>query len=191
MQDPRITGGRARGIRLKVPSQGTRPATDFLRESIFGHIGTRILEAQIIDLFAGCGAYGLEALSRGASSLIAIDNNHKVGPCIKENHARVCKSMDLDPPLKFIKSNALSWVPTETQYADIVFADPPYDLYDSAADALMAALASCLKSTVSGLLIVEHPAHFKDFPVPDGFGLKRTLGAKDGKSPAASVFAKQ
>jgi len=188
MQELRITGGGARGIRLKVPSKETRPATDFLREAVFSHIGTQITGARIIDLFAGSGAYGLEALSRGASSVIAVDDNPRAGPCLKENHARVCKSLGKEPGLRYIKANALNWQPDEADYADILFADPPYDFYKSGADALLARAVSCLKSDAPGLFILEHPADFSDFQVPEGFELKRTIGPKRGKSPAASMF---
>ena len=190
MQDPRITGGRARGIRLKVPSKSTRPATDSLRQSVFSHIGPLIDGAQVIDLFAGTGAYGLESLSRGARSLIAIDNSSRAGSCLKENYARLCKSVAQRPPFRFIKANMLSWRVGKTQRADIVFADPPYDFYKSDAKKILAASLSCLKSEISALLILEHPGDFSDFTIPEGFQLKRTLGAKKGHSPAASIFCK-
>ena len=65
----RITGGKARGIRLKTPPRKnaqTRPATDRLRESLFSSLGDQIIGSHCLDLFAGTGSYGLEALSRGA-----------------------------------------------------------------------------------------------------------------------------
>ena len=188
MHELRITGGGARGIRLKVPSKETRPATDFLRGAVFSHIGMQISGARVIDLFAGSGAYGLEALSRGASSVIAVDDNPRVGSCLKENHARICKSLGQKPGLRYIMANALSWQPDEADCADILFADPPYDFYKSGVDALLTQAVSCLKSDAPGLFILEHPADFSDFKVPDGFELKRTIGLKRGKSPAASVF---
>ena len=70
----RITGGLARGIALDVPKKGeVRPATDFVRERIFGRLATAIQNTNVLDCFAGTGAYGLEALSRGAQHVCFVE----------------------------------------------------------------------------------------------------------------------
>ena len=69
----RVTGGKARGIPLRVPSGPVRPATDYLREAVFSSLAAWVPSARVLDLFAGTGAYALECLSRGASSAVAVD----------------------------------------------------------------------------------------------------------------------
>jgi 16S rRNA (guanine966-N2)-methyltransferase len=70
----RISGGDARGIRLKVP-KGARPASEKVRQAIFSSLQHHVLDARVLDLYCGSGAYGLEALSRGASSAVFVDTD--------------------------------------------------------------------------------------------------------------------
>ena len=77
----RLTGGRARGIPLKAPDEGTRPATDQLREAVFSSLAARIPGARVLDLFAGSGSYGLEAWSRGADRVVFIEKNYRFCRC--------------------------------------------------------------------------------------------------------------
>ncbi|MGB0290553.1 MAG: RsmD family RNA methyltransferase [Opitutales bacterium] len=84
----RITGGKARGIQLSAPKgRETRPATDQMREAIFSFLGPRIAGARIADCFAGTGAYGLEAMSRGASAGLFVENSAEVIACLRQNLA--------------------------------------------------------------------------------------------------------
>ena len=72
----RIISGIAKGIRLKAPKgMNTRPTTDRVKESVFGILSSRLVDAEVLDLFAGTGNLGLEALSRGAASAVLIDKN--------------------------------------------------------------------------------------------------------------------
>jgi len=70
-----------------------RPATDGLRQAVFSSIAARVPGAQFLDLFAGSGAYGLEALSRGAAGGIFVEKNAKAAGCLRHNLAAVCKSL--------------------------------------------------------------------------------------------------
>src|SRR4051794_29287469 len=90
----RISGGRARGIPLLAPKgDAVRPATDGMRQSVFSSLGDRVVDARFLDLFAGSGAYGLEALSRGAATGVFVEQNAKAAACIERNIAAVCKSL--------------------------------------------------------------------------------------------------
>src|SRR3954470_14415206 len=90
----RISGGIARGITLAVPKGGqVRPATDGLRQAVFSSLGERVVAARFLDLFAGSGAYGLEALSRGAAGGVFVEQNHRATACLRENISAVCKSL--------------------------------------------------------------------------------------------------
>src|SRR5688572_25253543 len=90
----RISGGKARGIPLVVPKgDAVRPATDGMRQAVFSSLGERVVGARFLDLFAGSGAYGLEALSRGAAGGVFVEQNPKAAACVRRNIAAVCKSL--------------------------------------------------------------------------------------------------
>ena len=89
----RISGGAARGIPLAVPKgDAVRPATDGMRQAVFSSLGARIVAARFWDLFAGSGAYGLEALSRGAAGGIFVERNPKAIACVKQNLGAISQS---------------------------------------------------------------------------------------------------
>ncbi len=81
----RITGGRARGALLKSPPKNVRPATDRTRQAVFSRLGASIVGSSVLDLFAGSGSYGLEAISRGAIRCHFVEKNRKTLACLKEN----------------------------------------------------------------------------------------------------------
>ena len=86
----RISGGKARGITLRtVKNTDLRPATEANRERLFSSLGQQIQKKRVLDLFAGSGSYGLEALSRGASDAIFVEKNRKVAKYLNENLDRV------------------------------------------------------------------------------------------------------
>jgi len=86
MTSPRIIGGKAGGIRLhSVPGKGTRPITDRVKEALFNILGIEIEGAALLDLFAGTGSVGIEALSRGAAFVRFIDTSHHAIKVIREN----------------------------------------------------------------------------------------------------------
>src|SRR5512135_1734124 len=90
----RISGGGARGITLVVPKgDAVRPATDGMRQALFSSLGARVVDAHFLDLFAGSGAYGLEALSRGAAGGVFVEQNAKAVACVRQNVAATCKSL--------------------------------------------------------------------------------------------------
>ena len=91
-----ISGGQAKGIPLEVPKGiEIRPSTQANRERLFSSLGERILGINFLDLFAGTGSYGLEALSRGAKSGHFVEKNRKAIQSIKKNHSNICKSASL------------------------------------------------------------------------------------------------
>lgn len=111
----RITGGRARGIVLKIPARGTlRPATGYLREAVFSSLGARVASARVLDLFAGTGAYGLEAVSRGATHATCVDANAAAVIAIRANLAAVAKAMGVAGPDalgRASEGDVFSWQP--------------------------------------------------------------------------------
>ena len=93
----RITGGQARGISLALPKgDAVRPATDALRQAVFSSLAARVSGMLFLDLFAGSGAYGLEALSRGAAGGVFVERDARTAEFIRRNLAAVCKSLGRD-----------------------------------------------------------------------------------------------
>ena len=128
----RIIAGFAGSITLSTPSAGTRPTSDRVREAIFSALEARdsIADARVLDLYAGSGALGLEAASRGASVVRLVERSANAAAACRRNAASVLKQAPKSRPLSidvtgqpvqaFLNSNLDSW--------DLVFMDPPYDL---------------------------------------------------------------
>ena len=120
----RIIGGQWRGRKLSFPAiNDLRPTADRVRETLFNWLQAEIPGARCLDLFAGSGAIGLEALSRGAAELVLVEQNPTAAAQIRQHleklgsHASIVKSDDV---FRFLKGSA-------TQF-DVVFLDPPYRL---------------------------------------------------------------
>ena len=178
----RITGGKARGISLKAPKdQKTRPATDRTRESLFSSLKTSIIDATCLDLFAGTGSYGFEALSRGARFCQFIEHNRTVIDCLKQNAQAIKKSAELRTEAIQIKQADLLKVNVDSnqQSFDFIFLDPPYALWESHSDYLLntLALGYANKNTQ---LILECPSELKLSGISSHWSLNKRLG-KEGK----------
>ena len=180
----RVTGGKARGIQLRVPSGPVRPATDYLRESVFNSLAAFVPSARVLDLFAGTGSYALEALSRGARSAVCVDR--ATADVIRQNAAAVAKSMALvELPLEVVTGDAVAHAPAAADF-DLVFADPPWELWEREADAIAQAAARAAAPGDDARLILEAPGGYA-VPIPDGWRLHKVLGKGKGQ-PAASVL---
>src|ERR1035437_4617888 len=132
----RISGGGARGGTLTAPKgDAVRPATDGLRQAVFSSLAARVPGAVFLDLFAGSGAYGLEALSRGAAGGTFVEKNAKATACLRQNIAAVCKSLKREERgLKVLQSDVLEWTMTAVETApDLIFIDPPYEIIEEIA----------------------------------------------------------
>lgn len=116
----RIIAGSAGGIRLRIPSHDLRPTMDMVREAAFSALGDIVVGARVLDLFAGSGAYGIEALSRGASEAVFVDNHPKSIEAIRLNLSRA----NLDG--KVIRNDVFRFLQKEETPYRLVFADPPY-----------------------------------------------------------------
>jgi 16S rRNA (guanine966-N2)-methyltransferase len=117
----RIIAGSAGRIAIKVPPAVARPTTDFVRQAIFSILGERVENARVLDLFAGSGAIGLEALSRGAASCVFVDEHRKACAVIGENLAKT----RLDGG-RAVKAEVTSFLKRDVSTYDLIFADPPY-----------------------------------------------------------------
>ncbi len=119
----RVIAGSAGGLRLTVPETDVRPTMDRVKAAIFSSLGGRVVDARVLDLFAGTGALGIEALSRGAASALFVEQNAAAVRAIEQNFIRtkLRGRVRRGEVFAFLES----FVPNERY--DIVFADPPYE----------------------------------------------------------------
>lgn len=150
----RIIAGTAGGRPLKAPPDGLRPTMDRVKGAVFSSLGDLIPGAVVLDLFAGSGAMGIEALSRGAASAVFVDSNERCSRCIRENlRMAQCEGTVLTLDVyRYIDHQA-----SESSY-DIIFADPPYakkpgDIDHATALAESQKLVAALKP--DGLFVLE------------------------------------
>lgn len=117
----RIISGKYKGKKLKgFNIEGTRPTMDRVKESLFAMIQNYLTESTVLDLFAGSGALGLEAISNGAKTCYLIDNNKEAIKTIKEN------SMNMDENINIILVDYKKFLKETDMTFDIIFLDPPY-----------------------------------------------------------------
>ena len=168
----RIVGGRLSGRRFGAPSgRGTRPTSDRVREALGSALESRgaFEGAQVLDLFAGTGALGFEALSRGASSATLVDADPRTVRQIRQSatelglgeEVRVVRLDRLGDPASVVRKLP----PTDLGFS-LVFADAPYSEVDST-PAILEALISANRLAVGAWLVVEYPASH-DWTWPNG-----------------------
>lgn len=147
----RVIAGIARSLPLKAPvGLDTRPTTDRIKETLFNMLQQDVPGAVFVDLFAGSGAIGIEALSRGASKAYFVDNSPKANLCISEN----LSFTKLQDHAIVIKQDALSALGNISEkQVDILFMDPPYDM--GFEEAILAALCDRNYITDETVIIVE------------------------------------
>jgi 16S rRNA (guanine966-N2)-methyltransferase len=164
----RVISGEFRSRRLKsLPGLNTRPTPDRLRETLFSVLAPRVANCLFLDIYAGTGAVGIEALSRGARRAIFIEKNRAAVEVIHDNLA----SLALESRAEVFTSKAATVL--ERLTADIAFLDPPYEMakeYDAA--------MSALDQSETPLAILQHSAHFT--PQEEYGRLRRYRAIKQG-----------
>lgn len=136
----RIIAGAAKGRRLAAPDTGrTRPATDMVREAVFSAIGPWVTDAHVLDLYAGSGSYGLEALSRGAATATFVERGRAALRALKANVSTVALGGSI------VASDVDSFLAAPgTRTFHLVFIDPPWDLPTSSVDHQLVAVEAIL-----------------------------------------------
>ncbi|MFE1644889.1 16S rRNA (guanine(966)-N(2))-methyltransferase RsmD [Microbacterium sp. P01] len=151
----RIIAGRAGSIPLEVPDAGTRPTSDRVRESLFGALESAeaLRSAAVLDLYAGTGALGLEALSRGAASVDLVEKSPHAATVAQRNADKVAKSVGRTGIVRVHRAAVAAYLAIPRGPFDIVFLDPPYDLDDAALRDALGLLGPSL--TPAATVIVE------------------------------------
>jgi 16S rRNA (guanine966-N2)-methyltransferase len=149
-----------------VPRTGTRPTTDRVRESLFNVLASRIdfAGASVLDLYAGSGALGLEALSRGAASAVFVESDRRAAGVISKNIAAlgVTATVRSGPVAVVLAGGA-------DRPADLVFADPPYDIPAADIEEMLAELVSGGWATAGTVAVVERGTAGPELAWPNGW----------------------
>lgn len=167
----RIIGGRWRGRRVEfAPLPGLRPTPDRVRETVFNWLAPRLEGAAVLDLFAGSGAFGLEALSRGAAGAVLVDADANVVASLRQQGERLGAE-----GLQVVHSDVLGYLARPPMQFDLVFVDPPYGrgLVPRCCVALQQ--GGWLQPGAS--VYLEAEASFDVAPLPPGWALSRSKRA--------------
>jgi 16S rRNA (guanine966-N2)-methyltransferase len=172
----RVIGGEFRRRTLKsLPGMDVRPTPDRLREALFNVLAPRIAGVVFADLYAGTGAVGIEALSRGAAKAIFVEQNFSAAKTIREN----LRTLGIEAHAEVRQGRATAMIPRIE--AEIVFLDPPYALENEYTAAL-----ELLGEKAPALVIAQHPSRLK---LAERYGaLHRTRLLKQGDN-ALSFYA--
>lgn len=168
----RIVAGRAGGRRLKVPPQGTRPTSERVRESLFNALESagELAGARVLDLYAGSGALGLEALSRGAEDALFVESDRRAVQVLRGNVAELA----LGGAVRAGQVDSVLAQGAEKPF-DLVLADPPYAVDSARLGVMLTALAAGGWIAEDGLVIIERAQRDGEPDWPAGFAPLRAM----------------
>ncbi len=165
----RVTGGKWRGRTLVAPKGGaTRPTTDMVRQALFNIVGPEVKGARVLDLCAGTGAVGLEALSRGAAAAVAVEPARAALSALEKNRAALGAGLEI---VAQEAARALRTLAARGDRFDLVFIDPPYRI---AVDDWLATLPPLLDE--DAVVILERSSRDAIPPAPWGEPRVREYG---------------
>jgi 16S rRNA (guanine966-N2)-methyltransferase len=164
----RIIAGKAGRTAIKVPSAVTRPTTDFVRQALFSILGEKVANARVLDLFAGSGALGLEALSRGADRCTFVDDHRQAVSIISGNLTKASLEGG-----HAVKSEVIAFLKRDVGSYDLIFADPPYWKYHGDKDHIGDLFKSGLLPTrmADGAWLIVEISSNQTSPVTEDFSL--------------------
>ncbi len=176
----RIISGNLKGLRFDLPARvKIRPTSERVREALFSALGPAVYGVDVLDLFAGTGSLGLEALSRGAKSVTMVEKDLRLARNLTE-FASSFKLLNAVKVLNMDAGRALDYLLTHNSRFGLILLDPPYD------SDWISRLLSCgsLIRLVSpaGLIVVEKANFGKDSQIPEDFGLENIFSRKYGSS---------
>ncbi len=156
----KISGGEKKGFKLRVP-RGAKPTSSYTRKVIYDTLGELVRNRRVLELFAGSGALGLEALSRGAREVILVDISKGSFLAVREN----IKHLGYQDRAHVVKSDALKFLRKQVEPFDLIIADPPYDY--AFYDRLLKAVRDVL--TDEGIFVLETSSRARIEPQKYGF----------------------
>ena len=177
----RVIAGTARRLLLKTPvGKNTRPTSDIVKETLFNMINDKLYKARFLDLFAGSGAIGIEALSRGADMAVFVENDLEACRCISYNleHTRLDMYATILKMDVFSAVRLLSGRETESAF-DIIFMDPPYN--KELESKCLRLLADSRLVDNNTIIIVEADSHMKHVLFEDCWNIIKVKEYKNNK----------
>ncbi|WP_165775933.1 MULTISPECIES: 16S rRNA (guanine(966)-N(2))-methyltransferase RsmD [Bifidobacterium] len=169
----RVISGRFKGMALATPKTGTRPTTDRTKEAIFSHLDSWgvLDDARVLDLFAGTGALGIEALSRGARELVAVESSRPAAALIAKTLADLKKhrSWNEDLRARVLVKKAEAVAGGFGEAFDVIFIDPPYAFATDACNQLLADLAAGNATDDRTVIMLERSIRSDDPVAPVGW----------------------
>ncbi len=171
----RIIAGFAGSRELKVPKEGTRPTSDRVREALFSSLDASdlIRGSRVLDLYAGTGALGLEALSRGAKHVGLVENNAKAVKIIKSNARMVAHAGGKEAGSFEVRNESVgSFLSQSRSLWNLALIDPPYSVTNEELELVLATLSR--EMTRDGVIVVERSARDAMFTAPDKMKIIRT-----------------
>ena len=182
----RVVGGIAGGIPLQVPKTELRPTMDVVKNAIFNSLVEFIPGTRVLDLFAGTGGLGIEALSRGAASCVFVESDRRACDSIRRNLEKTKLAGG-----EVACADAVRWIERNAQTFDLILADPPYARKDGERDFAkeLIALAGIRTALApGGIFILEHRP---DEPLPLGADWECTRDKRYGATSVAFLRAAQ
>jgi 16S rRNA (guanine966-N2)-methyltransferase len=169
----RIISGLVGSLRLSAAAKETRPTSDRVKESLFSTLENQgaIENTGVLDLFAGSGALGLEALSRGASSLVMVEKSKSAFAICKKNSDLVTNALakqSIEVSVELRNTEAANYLRAGDSAFDLVFVDPPYEFSETKLQEILGLLVE--KLSANGVLVLERSAKSSK---PDVAGLER------------------
>ena len=163
----RVIAGSARGVRLRAPGPGTRPLADRVKQTLFAILEPDLPGARVLDLFAGSGAAGIEALSRGAASAVFVEKDAGAVAVIEANLRATSLA---GPGARVVRADAVTWLgrPSAEAPFDLVIVDPPYAETDLLVRTLETLGAADAPLAPDARVVAKH--FWRDRP-PDRIGL--------------------
>jgi 16S rRNA (guanine966-N2)-methyltransferase len=171
----RIVAGTAKGIRLAPVPGGTRPLSDRAREGLFSSLGEEVVRARMLDLFAGTGAVGIEALSRGAAHATFVDASAAATRSIRENLERT----GMGDRATVLRRDARRAAAAGMGPFDLAFLDPPYDARAPVLDGVLAAIDDNGLVEAGGLVVLTRSTRAYTPVIPVHWRADRQLSYGD------------
>lgn len=171
----RVISGRFKGVALTTPKPGTRPTTDRTKEAIFSHLDSWgvLDDAHVLDLFAGTGALGIEALSRGARELVAVESSAPAATLIAKNLTALKhnRSWETGMVARVVKARAEKYAAAAAAVSpfEVIFIDPPYAFETESCNRLLAGLADGGLTNERTVIVLERSTRSEEPSAPAGW----------------------
>jgi 16S rRNA (guanine966-N2)-methyltransferase len=168
----RVIAGEAGGVRLAPVPRGVRPVSDTAREGVFSSLGDVVVGARVLDLYAGVGALGVEALSRGAERAVFVERNRAARNAVRENLRRI-GAQDRGAVVASDVRGYLDGVRRDR--FDLVLADPPYMVPNAEVGETLESLRQAWLASPGWRVVLFRPSRVTEPPSPPGWDVARRL----------------